>query len=73
MEDRKYESGSIRRQRSGPGRGMGRMGGGEKPKDLVGIWKKLLGYCKKYCIIFLVPSGCKPCRLLHGLHPDGTG
>ena len=52
MEDRKYESGSMRRPRSGPGRGMGRMGGGEKPKDLVGIWKKLLGYCKKYSIIF---------------------
>ena len=58
MEDRKYESGSMRRPRSGPGRGMGRMGGGEKPKDLVGIWKKLLGYCKKYSIIFLVAILC---------------
>ena len=58
MEDRKYESGSMRRPHSGPGRGMGRMGGGEKPKDLVGIWKKLLGYCKKYSIIFLVAILC---------------
>ena len=34
------------------------MVGGEKPKDLVGIWKKLLGYCKKYSIIFLVAILC---------------
>ena len=58
MKDRKYESGSTKRPRSGPGRGMGRMGGGEKPKDLVGIWKKLLGYCRKYTVVFLIAILC---------------
>lgn len=39
----------------GPG-GMGR--GGEKPKDLVGTWKKLLGYCKAYLPLILVAVAC---------------
>ena len=30
----------------------------EKPKDLVGIWKKLLRYCKKYGVIFVIAMLC---------------
>ena len=42
-----------------PGGPMGRsMGGGEKPKDLVGIWKKLLGYCKKYMVFLIIAVVC---------------
>lgn len=52
MEKKEYEFGQTqnRPMRRGPG---GRMGGGEKAKDLVGTWKKLLGYCKSY-IVFIV-------------------
>ena len=50
MENKQY------RPRRGP---MGRsMRGGEKPKDLVGIWKKLLGYCKKYTAFFIIAVIC---------------
>lgn len=42
-----------------PGGPMGRsMGGGEKPKDLVGVWKKLLGYCKKYTAFLIIAVIC---------------
>lgn len=38
---------------------MGRsIGGGEKPKDLVGIWKKLIGYCKKYMVFLIIAVVC---------------
>lgn len=44
------------RPKHGP---MGRsMRGGEKPKDLIGIWKKLLGYCRKYTAVFLFAIVC---------------
>ena len=36
---------------------MGR-GGGEKSKDFVGSWKKLMGYCKKYLIPILIAVVC---------------
>ncbi len=39
------------------GRSMGR-GGGEKSKNLVGSWKKLLLYCKKYLIPILIAVVC---------------
>lgn len=39
------------------GHGMGR-GGGEKSKDFVGSWKKLMGYCKKYLIPILIAVVC---------------
>lgn len=32
--------------------------GGEKAKDLVGIWKKLLGYCRKYLVISVIAILC---------------
>lgn len=42
-----------------PGGPMGRsIGGGEKPKDLVGIWKKLIGYCKKYMMFLIIAVVC---------------
>lgn len=41
----------------GPG-GMGRGRGGEKPKDLVGTWKKLLRYCKAYLPMILAAVAC---------------
>ena len=42
-----------------PGGSMGRsIGGGEKPKDLVGIWKKLIGYCKKYMVFLIIAVVC---------------
>lgn len=36
----------------------GRRGGGEKAKDFVGIWKKLLGYCRKYFTFFVIAIVC---------------
>ncbi len=32
--------------------------GGEKAKDLVGIWRKLLGYCRKYLVISVIAILC---------------
>lgn len=50
-----------RQYRPAPGRGG--MGGrarysGEKPKDLVGTWKKLLVYCKKYTALIILVLIC---------------
>lgn len=39
-------------------RGPGPRGGGEKPKDLVGTWKKILGYCKQYMVVLIVAICC---------------
>lgn len=59
MEKKEYEFGQAQtRVRRGPGGPGGRMGGGEKAKDLIGTWKKLLGYCKKYAAIFGVAIAC---------------
>ena len=59
MEKKEYEIGQARanvRRRGGP---MGRRpGGGEKAKDLVGTWKKLLVYCKKYLPMMIVAIVC---------------
>ncbi|MCX4347529.1 MAG: ABC transporter ATP-binding protein [Lachnospiraceae bacterium] len=41
-----------------PGEPHGARGGGEKAKDLVGIWKKLLGYCRKYLVISVIAILC---------------
>lgn len=49
MKENEYRSShTANRPRRGPGGGP--RGGGEKPKDLVGTWKKLLGYCRKYIV-----------------------
>ena len=59
MDKKEYELGEARtnvRRRGGP---MGRHpGGGEKAKDLVGTWKKLLVYCKKYLPMMIVAIVC---------------
>lgn len=38
--------------------GMGRGRVAEKPKDLVGTWKKLLGYCRKYLPMIVIAVLC---------------
>ncbi len=57
MEKKEYEFGQTQNRpvRRGPG---GRMGRGEKPKDLVGTWKKLLGYCKQYIVFIVIALLC---------------
>ncbi len=52
MENRKYTSRPMKRM---PGRGPGV---GEKAKDLVGTWKKLLIYCRKYSAALIVALIC---------------
>lgn len=47
MERNEYKPGQGNMRRGMPHRGPGGPGG-EKAKDLVGTWKKLLGYCRKY-------------------------
>ena len=60
MEKKEYEFGQTNRRpmRRGPGGPGGRMGAGEKPKDLIGTWKKLLGYCKKYIAFIVIALLC---------------
>ena len=61
MEKKEYEFGQTQtkvRRGPGPGGPGGRMGGGEKAKDLVGTWKKLLGYCNKYATVFVIAVAC---------------
>ncbi len=61
MEKKEYEFGQARARapmRRGPGGPGGRMAPGEKPKDLIGTWKKLLGYCKKYIAFIVVALLC---------------
>ena len=62
--NREYQLGqaNIGARRRGPGGGMGGprggMGRGEKPKDLIGTWKKLLAYCNKYIAFFIIAVLC---------------
>lgn len=52
----------------GPG---GRMGPGEKPKDLIGTWKKLLAFCRSYLPLFVIALVCAICgTVLTLLGPD---
>ena len=67
MEKKEYEYGQtqqrpMRRGAGGPGGGPGgRMGAGEKPKDLIGTWKKLLAYCHKYLALIVIAVLCAVC------------
>ena len=60
MEKKEYEFGQAQQRpiRRGPGGPGGRMGGGEKAKDLVGTWKKLLGYCRQYIAFIVIALVC---------------
>ncbi|MGM9664314.1 MAG: ABC transporter ATP-binding protein [Eubacteriales bacterium] len=59
MENKEYTFGSASAPRRGPGgRGPGGRGSGEKAKDLVGTWKKLLGYCRKYFAVIAIALIC---------------
>ncbi len=60
MEEKGYTAERQGQRPAGPmgrGPGMGR-GGGEKAKDLVGTWKKLLGYCRKYGAAMVIALIC---------------
>ncbi len=54
MDKKEYEFGQNNRKR--PSKMNPRVV--EKPKDLLGTWKKLLGYCKKYVIVFIIALIC---------------
>lgn len=56
MEKKEYKP--VRGHVGMPGGSHGARGGGEKAKDLVGIWKKLLGYCRKYLVISVIAILC---------------
>ena len=51
-------AGGPHRGPRGPHGGPGGPGSGEKAKDLVGTWKKLLGYCRKYMVVFVLALIC---------------
>ena len=52
---------NMRRGPGGPGGPHGPggpRGGGEKPKDLIGTWKKILHYCRKYIAVLVIALIC---------------
>lgn len=55
MEEPRTTSAPPRRGHGGP---MGMARGGEKAKDLIGTWKKLLGYCRRYRVALVVALLC---------------
>ena len=63
MERKEYELGQAQQRpmRRGPG-GFGgpggRMGRGEKPKDLIGTWKKLFRYCRRQILFIIIAVVC---------------
>ena len=61
MEKNEYKSGQNNNQKhGGPPMGgpHGGVRGGEKAKDLIGTWKKLFGYCRKYMVVFIIALLC---------------
>ena len=65
MDRNEYELGqnkqNMRRGPGGPGGPHGPggpRGGGEKPKDLIGTWKKILHYCRKYIAVLVIALIC---------------
>ena len=70
MENKEYR---MNPPKHGPmGRGPAR--GGEKAKDFVGTWKKLLAYCRKYLAGIIVAVVCAIVgTVLTLLGPDKLG
>ena len=61
MGSKEEKLGRYKESHSGPSmgpHGRPRAGNGEKAKDLVGTWKKLLGYCRKYMAVFVIAMFC---------------
>ena len=58
MENKEYQFGQYKKKRHGPHGGPPGMGLGEKAKDLLGTWKKLIGYCRKYIAVFIIAIIC---------------
>lgn len=65
MENKEYKLGQVNEKQAGPAGGppMGPAGGppgggGEKAKDLIGTWKKLFGYCRKYSAALVIALIC---------------
>lgn len=58
MEQKAYQSGQTQNRQRRPTGPMGRPSSGEKAKDLVGTWKKLLRYCRKYIAILITAVVC---------------
>lgn len=71
MKKREYELGQTEINSRPRGPMNGRMGKGEKAKDLVGTWKKLFGYCGKFIPLIIVAIICAMCgAILTILGPD---
>lgn len=58
MEQKAYQPGQTQNRPRRPAGPMGRPSSGEKAKDLVGTWKKLLRYCRKYIAILITAVVC---------------
>lgn len=59
MENKEYKPGQNHKRGVGsPMGGPHGRHGGEKAKDLVGTWKKLFGYCRKYIVVFVIALLC---------------
>ncbi len=74
MERKEYQIGqaqtNARRRAGGPSMGGGARRG-EKAKDLVGTWKKLFAYAKKYAPLIIAAVACAICgAILTILGPD---
>lgn len=58
MEQKAYQPGQAQNRPRRPAGPMGRPSSGKKAKDLVGTWKKLLRYCRKYIAILITAVVC---------------
>lgn len=58
MGKNEYASSENRARQHGPMGGEPAGMGGEQAKDLIGTWKKLLGYCRKYTLPLVIALVC---------------